>query len=178
LDQLEKSSLTRKSMVRDKKQMDALDDIYLVTEDVRPAGLSLEHQLHPVQSFLILPLFALFKAGVSLDTDSAAQLGGTISVGIILGLFFGKQLGILFCSWLAVRTGKTSLPEGISWSQIWGVSILAGVGFTMSIFITDLAFKSTEFISQAKIAIIVASVLSGIIGFVVLRKTLNVKRET
>jgi NhaA family Na+:H+ antiporter len=176
LAQLEKSSFTKESMVKDKKQMDALDDIYLVTEDIRPAGLSLEHQLHPVQSFLILPLFALFKAGVYLDADSAMQLGGTISLGIIFGLFFGKQLGIIFCSWLAVRSGKTSLPDGISWSQIWGVSILAGVGFTMSIFITDLAFKSADYISQAKLAIIVASLLSGILGFVILRKTLNTKR--
>jgi NhaA family Na+:H+ antiporter len=173
IDELEKSSLTRESMVKDKNQMKALDDIYLVTDDIRPAGLSLEHQLHPVQSFFILPLFALFKAGVLLDAESVAQLSGTISLGIILGLFFGKQLGILFCSWLAVRTGKTSLPEGISWSHIWGVSILAGVGFTMSIFISDLAFNSAELISQAKIAIIVASLLSGIFGFVVLRRVLN-----
>jgi len=162
-------------MVRDKNQMKALDDIYLVTEDIRPAGLSLENQLHPVQSFLILPLFALFKAGVSLDTESMTQIGGTLGIGIIFGLFFGKQVGVLFCSWLAVRSGKTNLPEGITWPQIWGVSILAGVGFTMSIFISDLAFKSAELISQAKIAIIVASLLSGIIGFVVLRRVLNRK---
>jgi NhaA family Na+:H+ antiporter len=177
LDQLERSNLTKESMVKDKNQMEALDDIYLVTEDIRPAGLSLEHQLHPVQSFLILPLFALFKAGVSLDADSMTQIGGTLGLGIIFGLFFGKQLGILLCSWLAVRSGKTSLPQGISWSQIWGVSILAGVGFTMSIFISDLAFKSAELISQAKIAIIVASLLSGIFGFVVLRRVLNRRAE-
>jgi NhaA family Na+:H+ antiporter len=177
IDQLEKSSLTRESMVLDKEQMDALDDIYLVTEDIRPAGLSLEHQLHPVQSFLILPLFALFKAGVSLGGDSIIQLGGTISIGIILGLFFGKQLGILFFSWLAVRVSKTRLPDGISWSQIWGVSILAGVGFTMSIFISDLAFTNPDHINQAKIGIIVASLLSGIIGYVVLRKTLNGRHQ-
>jgi NhaA family Na+:H+ antiporter len=177
LDQLERSNLTKESMVKDKNQMEALDDIYLVTEDIRPAGLSLEHQLHPVQSFLLLPLFALFKAGVSLDADSMTQIGGTLGLGIIFGLFFGKQLGILLCSWLAVRSGKTSLPQGISWSQIWGVSILAGVGFTMSIFISDLAFKSAELISQAKIAIIVASLLSGIFGFVVLRRVLNRRAE-
>jgi NhaA family Na+:H+ antiporter len=175
LDQLERSNITKESMVKDKKQMEALDDIYLVTEDIRPVGLSLEHQLHPVQSFLILPLFALFKAGVSLDAESMSQIGGTISLGIIFGLFFGKQLGILLSSWIAVRSGKTSLPQGISWSQIWGVSILAGVGFTMSIFISDLAFKSAELISQAKIAIIVASLLSGIVGFMILRRALSHK---
>jgi len=177
INQLEKSSLTRESMVKDKNQMKALDDIYFITDDFRPAGLSLEHQLHPVQSFFILPLFALFKAGVSFDTESITQLGGTISLGIILGLFFGKQLGILFFSWLAVRLGKTSLPEGISWSQIWGVSILAGVGFTMSIFISDLAFNSVEFISQAKIAIISASLLSGVAGFLILSRVLGNKYE-
>lgn len=172
INELEKSSLTRESMVKDKSQMEALDEIYLVTEDIRPAGLSLEDHLHPIQSFLILPLFALFKAGVSLDADSAAQLGGGISIGIILGLFIGKQFGILFCSWLTVRSGKTSLPSGISWPQIWGVSILAGVGFTMSIFISDLAFNDAALVSQAKIAIIVASLISGVFGFFVLRKTL------
>jgi NhaA family Na+:H+ antiporter len=176
LDQLERSDLTKESMVKDKTQMEALDDIYLVTEDIRPVGLSLEHQLHPVQSFLILPLFALFKAGVLIDAGSLIQIGDTLGLGIIFGLFFGKQLGILLCSWIAVRSGKTSLPEGISWSQIWGVSILAGVGFTMSIFIADLAFNSAELISQAKIAIILASLISGIVGFVVLRRTLNVRR--
>lgn len=172
LDELERSNLTKESMVKDQNQMQALDDICLVTEDIRPAGLSLENQLHPVQSFLILPLFALFKAGVSLDGESITQLGSTVSFGIIFGLFFGKQLGILLSSWIAVRSGKTSLPKGISWPQIWGVSILAGVGFTMSIFISDLAFKSAELIGQAKIAIIIASLLSGIVGFVVLRKSL------
>ena len=164
-------------MVKDKNQMKALDDIYFITDDFRPAGLSLEHQLHPVQSFFILPLFALFKAGVSFDTESVTQLGGTISLGIILGLFFGKQLGIMFFSWLAVRLGKTTLPEGISWSQIWGVSILAGVGFTMSIFISDLAFNSAVFISQAKIAIISASLLSGVAGFLILSRVLGHKNK-
>lgn len=176
IDQLEKSRLTKDSMVKDKDQMAALDDIYLVAEDIRPAGLSLEHQLHPVQSFLILPLFALFKAGVIFDANILTQIGSIASLGIMFGLFFGKQIGILLFSWLAVRSGKTSLPEGITWPQIWGVSILAGVGFTMSIFISDLAFKSAELITQAKTAIIFASLISGIVGFLVLRRVLGENR--
>ncbi len=173
LDQLVNSKLTKQSMVTDTKQMEALDEMYLVAEDMRPAGLSLEHQLHPVQSFIILPLFALFNAGVEINADSISQLGGSVSLGIFLGLFFGKQIGILFFSWLAVHSGKTHLPEGVRWPHIWGVSILAGVGFTMSIFISDLAFKSVEIIGQAKLAIIVASLIAGITGYIFLHMTLD-----
>ena len=163
-------------MVLDKKQMQALDDMYLAVEDMRPVGLSLEHQLHPVQSFLILPLFALFKAGVPIETDSLSLLREPVSLGIILGLVVGKQIGILLFSWLALHIGKLGLPEGVRWAHIWGVSILAGVGFTMSIFISDLAFSTPEIISQAKLAIIIASLIAGIVGYIVLSKTLDEKR--
>ncbi|MFQ5585177.1 MAG: Na+/H+ antiporter NhaA, partial [Calditrichia bacterium] len=172
LDELEDAGLTRDSMVADPLQMNALDDIYFAVEDMRPAGLSLENQLHPLQSFLILPLFALFKAGVSLDAESASHLTGSLSLGIILGLFVGKQIGVLLFSWIAVRSGQTILPDGVTWGQLWGVSILAGVGFTMSIFISDLAFSSATMINEAKLAILIASLLAGVIGYFVLRKVL------
>lgn len=173
---LNKSKMTKDSMIKDREQMASLDEIYLATENIRPAGLSLENQLHPVQAFMILPLFALFKAGVVISGDSIKLIGSHISLGIIFGLFFGKQIGILLFSWLAVRSGKTSLSDGVTWGQIWGVSVLAGVGFTMSIFISDLAFESLIQIDQAKIAIIMASLISGITGYFIISGSLRLNK--
>ena len=91
------------------------------------------------------------------------QLGGSVSLGIILGLIFGKQIGIFLFSWLAVRSGKTSLPEGVRWSHIWGASILAGVGFTMSIFVANLAFPDQQMLlDSSKVGIITGSLFAGL----------------
>ena len=170
--ELDHPGLTRESMVHDHGQMAALDDLYHAVDDMRPPGLALEHQLHPVQAFLILPLFALFSAGVTLDAESFAGLSSSISLGIILGLVLGKQVGILGACWLALRSGRCDMPRGVGWAQLWGVSCLAGIGFTMSIFICELAFLSESVIAQAKLGILVASLLAGIIGFVVLGRVL------
>jgi len=164
--------LTRESPVTNKAQMKALDDIYLAVEDMRPAGISLEHHLHPVQAFLILPLFALFKAGVRLDGDAVSQLTGPVSIGIILGLVAGKQIGITLASWLAIKSGYAKMPEGVNWQQLWGAACLGGVGFTMAIFIGELAFSSPAMVDDAKVAILVASLASGIFGYLVLNKSL------
>lgn len=172
LAELESADLSRDSMVVDKAQMDALDDMYLAVEDMRPAGISLEHQLHPVQAFLILPLFALFKAGVPLGGDSLGALFSPVGLGVISGLFIGKQIGVTLFSFLAVRIGGGALPSGVSWKQIWGASCLAGVGFTMSIFIGELAFKNPNTLEDAKIAILVASLIAGVAGYIVLGRVL------
>jgi NhaA family Na+:H+ antiporter len=164
--------LTRASPAIEKEQLRALDDMYLAIEDMRPAGISLEHQLHPVQSFVILPLFALFMAGVEINTDALNRLSSPVSLGIIFGLVAGKQIGITGATWLAVRSGHTELPEGVTWGQVWGASCLAGVGFTMAIFIDGLAFASDVLIEQAKVAILLASVSSGIFGYFVLHRVL------
>ncbi|MGD8818300.1 MAG: Na+/H+ antiporter NhaA [Acidobacteriota bacterium] len=172
LEELEKSELTRESPVQRKEQMKALDDMYLAIEDMRPAGIALEHDLHPIQSFLILPLFALFKAGVPLDADAAGMLTGSVSIGIILGLFIGKQIGITAAAWAAIQGGWADMPEGVTWPQLWGAACLGGVGFTMAIFIGELAFTSETLIAEAKLAILVASLASGIFGFLVLQRVL------
>ena len=134
-EELGATELTRASPITDKEQMRALDDMYLAIEDMRPAGISLESQLHPVQSFVILPLFALFMAGVEINADALSRLTSPVSLGIIFGLLAGKQIGVTGAAWLAVRSGYTELPEGVTWWQIWGAACLAGVGFTMAIFI-------------------------------------------
>ena len=172
LAELEEVELTRESPVHEKSQRKALEDLSLAVDDMRPAGITLENQLHPFQSFLILPLFALFKAGVPLRGDAVDALLDPVSLGIIVGLFVGKQLGITLTSWLIVRSGKTSLPDGVTWRQIWGVSCLAGVGFTMSIFISDLAFTDAAYTATAKIGVLAASLLSGVFGMIVLSRVL------
>ena len=170
--ELAESQLTRESMLDDRAQLDALDEIYLATEEMQPAGLKMEHRLHPVQAWVILPLFALFNAGVVLDTEAAGALLKPISVGMLLGLVLGKQVGVFLFSWLAVRAGWAGLPDGVTWAQIYGVSCLAGIGFTMSLFISDLAFSDALLVSEAKIGILAASLIAGVWGVLVLWRVL------
>ena len=172
MEQLESGELTRDSMISNTDQLRALNRIYTAADDMIPAGLRLEKQLHPVQAFMILPLFALFSAGVKFDAETLSDATGTIGWGIVLGLVFGKQIGVTAASWLAIRSGRADMPEGVNWSQLWGVSCLAGVGFTMSIFIAGLAFADETLIAEAKIGILAASLLSGVVGYIVLRRAL------
>jgi NhaA family Na+:H+ antiporter len=130
----------------------------------------LEHAIHPWSAFLILPVFAFANAGVGISFDDlGATLGGPLALGIMVGLFFGKQIGITGAAWLAVRTGIGRLPEGGRWTQIWGGAALAGIGFTMSIFIAALAFPSPEELATAKLAILLGSLASAAAGVVLLR---------
>ena len=102
----------------------------------------LEHQLTPWSTYLILPIFALANAGVALSGDAFANLADPISLGIILGLVVGKPLGISFFSWLAIRLGWAEMPAGVQWPQFISASFLAGIGFTMSLFISGAAFAT------------------------------------
>ncbi|HEU5121763.1 MAG TPA: Na+/H+ antiporter NhaA, partial [Candidatus Saccharimonadales bacterium] len=130
----------------------------------------LERSLIPVTTFIIIPLFALANAGVVLSGDAfAAPESLHIAAGVIAGLLIGKSLGILFGSWVIVKLGITALPEGTNWRHITGVSLLAGIGFTLSIFIAELAFSGTEYIDAAKVAILAASLMSAALGLFVLR---------
>jgi len=124
-----------------------------------------------VVAFLILPLFAFFNAGVVVQITGSA-LTRPVGLGIVLGLVLGKQIGILVFSWLAVKSGRAALPDGVTWPQIYGASCLAGVGFTMSLFITDLAFDAESLITETKIAILAASLVAAVWGAVVLHMRL------
>jgi NhaA family Na+:H+ antiporter len=172
LDELEKAELTQDSMVGDKRQLAALADVNRASGDMLPVGLRLEKYLHPTQAFLILPLFALFNAGVAIDGRILETIRNPISIGVILGLVAGKPLGITLFSWLVTRTGKARLPEGVTWPQLLAVSAVAGVGFTMSLFVSELAFSDHQLVSEAKVGILVASLLAGVCGFVALHRTL------
>jgi len=172
---LKESRMTRHSMVADRRQRQAIEQIYFAAEQMIPAGIRLEEHLHPIQAFLILPLFALFAAGVTVNADTMAAFPDSVSLGILTGLIIGKQVGIFGFSFLVVRTGWTALPTGVNWGQLWGVSLLGGIGFTMSIFISELAFTESSMIANAKIAIFIASLLASIFGYLILHNTLPEK---
>ncbi|MDQ6954751.1 MAG: Na+/H+ antiporter NhaA [Mariprofundaceae bacterium] len=130
----------------------------------------IEHGLHFWVAFFILPLFAFVNAGVNVTEISLNQMAASVPMGIMLGLFIGKQLGVFGFSWLAIKFKISSLPEGSSWRQLYGVSVLTGIGFTMSLFIVSLAFKDGSLFQYTdKLAILLASFLSGIVGYFVLR---------
>ncbi len=143
-----------------------------------PAGI-LEHALHQPVSLIIIPLFALANAGIKIELSSFAQMLITpVALGIIAGLVIGKSVGIFGFSYAAVRMGLAKLPEGSSFKQLFAVSFLGGIGFTMSIFITDLAFEGNElFITQAKAGILVASLIAGIGGFLLLKRFASQQRQ-
>ncbi|MGH7343032.1 MAG: Na+/H+ antiporter NhaA, partial [Candidatus Rokuibacteriota bacterium] len=128
----------------------------------------LEHGLHPWVAFGILPVFALGNSGVSLAGMSLASLLSPLSLGIALGLFVGKQLGASVATWISVRLGWSPLPEGASWLQMYGVCVLTGVGFTMSLFIGTLAFADGGQVSAVRLGVLTGSLLSAVLGYVVL----------
>ncbi len=139
-------------------------------EDLESPSHRLEHILHKPVAFLILPLFALANTGVIIGAGWADELAGTNSLGILMGLVIGKPLGITLFAFLAVAIGLCSLPADLKWKQVMGAGVLGGIGFTMSIFITNLAFVGdANIINASKMAILLASLTAGIIGFVWLR---------
>lgn len=135
---------------------------------------SLEHDLHSLVAFFILPVFAFANAGIDLRGVGLEQLMHNVPVGIALGLFVGKQLGIFGLCWLAIKMGLANLPKGMSWSSLYGTAALCGIGFTMSLFVGSLAFEETgvNLLFDERLGIIVGSVLSGVAGYLILRASL------
>lgn len=131
----------------------------------------LEHLLHKPVNYLIMPIFALANTGVILESHAIDGFGSPLSIGILLGLLVGKPLGIVIFSWILVITRISILPEDADWRHICGIGFLAGIGFTMSIFISLLSFQQAEYQTIAKISILIASGVSGLAGFMILRRT-------
>ena len=134
----------------------------------------MEHDLHSVVAFWILPIFAFANAGITLTGVGMEQLLHDVPVGIALGLFIGKQLGVFGFCWLAIKLSLTRLPSGISWGSLYGTAALCGIGFTMSLFIGSLAFEETDInlIFDERLGIIIGSLASGLIGYLILDKSL------
>ena len=138
----------------------------------------IEHNLHFWVAFFILPLFAFVNAGVNINNISLAQMSGSVPLGIMLGLFFGKQLGVFGFSWIAIKLKLAELPEGSNWTQLYGVSVLTGIGFTMSLFIVSLAFEDDSIFQYTdKLAILAGSFLSAIVGYLILKTGKSTKSE-
>ncbi len=163
------------NVLTNSERLDIVDQIENNCEKILTPLQRFEHGLHPWVSFLIMPLFAFANAGVSIGEGLTSALINPIGIGIILGLFVGKQIGIFAFSYLAVKLKFASEPEGVSWKKIYAAAILAGIGFTMSLFIANLAFASPELLDVAKVGILSGSLISGIVGFLILKSALNKK---
>ena len=129
----------------------------------------MEHGLHPWVAFLILPVFAFANAGVSFTGIGIDDLLQPLTLGIAVGLFLGKQIGVFLATWIGVKSGIARLPENVSWKHVYGVACLTGVGFTMSLFIGSLAFTTADVMNAVRLGVVLGSVLSGIIGYVLLK---------
>jgi NhaA family Na+:H+ antiporter len=167
-EELRSSDLTRDSMIHDRSQLDAISNLRRAAQDMQPAGLLFEERLHPFVVFFILPLFAFFNAGVRIEGGIAQTLAQPVALGVIIGLVLGKQIGITLFTWIAVKSGRAALPDGVDWGDLYGAACLGGVGFTMSLFIAELAFETPALGAEAKIGILSASLIAALWGVSVL----------
>ena len=131
----------------------------------------MEHGLHPWVAFLILPVFAFANAGVNFTGIGIDDLLQPLTLGIAVGLFLGKQIGVFLATWIGVKSGIARLPENVSWKHVYGVACLTGVGFTMSLFIGSLAFTTADVMNAVRLGVVLGSVLSGIIGYLLLKSS-------
>ncbi len=155
-------------MLTDDAQQRAVLALEELCEQAQAPLQKLEHQLQGWVTWLIMPLFALANAGVSLGS---VQLSGELLpmlLGVALGLLVGKPLGLLGAAWLAVRAGVAALPQGVSWRAMAGAGVLAGIGFTMSIFVATLAFSDPAALATVKVAVLASSLVAGVLGTLLL----------
>jgi NhaA family Na+:H+ antiporter len=153
------------SILLNNEHMHAVHALELACHDVETPLQRMMHVLHPWVAFMILPLFAMSNTGLTFHEIIFSEIAtNAVSLGIIFGLVFGKPLGITLFSFIAVKTKAAHLPKDIRWSHILGSAMLGGIGFTMSLFISDLSFSTSQILNLAKMAILTASVLSAVIG--------------
>ncbi len=161
----------------------SVEELESLCEQVQPPLIRMEHALHGIVAFGIMPLFALANAGVTLDgTALANALSSPVTLGAALGLVLGKPIGITLFSWLGVKSGLGALPRGVSWSALAGVGVLAGIGFTMALFVAGLAFStsaaqaasvSSALLDASKIGVFAGSTMAGVAGWLLLHRTLR-----
>lgn len=157
------------NVLTNEKRLALLQKIESNCEKIQTPLQRFEHLLHPWVAFFIMPVFALANAGVTVGSRFFESITHPISIGIILGLFIGKQVGIFIFSFIAIKLGLASKPEGVSFVKMYGAGILAGIGFTMSLFIANLAFSSEELLNIAKVGVLSASLVSGMAGYVIVK---------
>lgn len=169
IDSLEREERAHPGVFLNQTQQHLLVELEQAIERSTAPLQRLEHALVPVVAFLVMPLFALANAGVTLGADLGASLGDPVFLGVLLGLVVGKQVGIFGAAWLAVKLGLAELPAGVRWRQLWGVAVLGGIGFTMSLFIGGLAFSGSPLEDVAKLGTLSGSLISGLAGWALLR---------
>lgn len=165
-------TITRKSHIKSAKAMKVL------FESAIPPLYRFERMLHPWVTFVILPLFALANAGIDFSKlNFSSLLTSKLSLGILLGIIFGKQIGVTLFSWLAVKLRLCILPKETSFFQIYAVSILSAIGFTMSLYISNLSFSNTEFLPVAKASILLSTIISAVLGYLLLFINSEIRKE-
>jgi len=153
------------------EQLHVLEKIRTVARQALTPLQRLEHRMHPFVAYFVMPVFALANAGVTFPSGVFSQLASPVTLGVIFGLLVGKVAGIMGMCWIMLRLRLAAFPEHCGWRHLLGAALLASVGFTMSLFITELAFKGqAEFILQAKMGILIASVIGGTAGYLLLRR--------
>ncbi len=162
---------TRIKRLKTPQQQHVLEQVRIYSKAALTPLQRLEHSMHSLVSFFVMPVFALANAGVTFSGDFWANITSNVSVGIICGLVIGKFIGVVGFTKLMVKLKIASLPSDLTWKHIYGVAFLAGIGFTMSLFITELAFKTNaaEFILEAKMGVFAASTIGGLIGYFLLK---------
>lgn len=170
LEIFEGASEFRSSRLTNPAQEEAIHDLEQHVEHVLAPLTRFEHGLHPWVTYAILPLFALANAGVRVVGGEAEIWAGALTLGVILGLVIGKQVGITAFAWLAVRLRLAQLPQDVDWRELWATAWLGGIGFTMSLFIANLAFTDPALLASSKLAILSASVLSALGGWWILTR--------
>lgn len=151
------------------EQLHILEEIRGYSKKALTPLQRLEHRMHPLVAFIIMPIFALCNAGVEINSSIFDNGMSRVTLGIIFGLIFGKLIGIIGCTWLFTKLKWASLPDGLNFKHIIGVGFLASIGFTMSLFITELAFTDVQLITEAKFGVLIASFFASIIGFMVMK---------
>ena len=155
------------------EQLLILEDAKKYTHEIIPPLQRLEHAMSPFVNFLVIPIFALANAGISLDIDVEELFSTNIALGVGLGLLVGKVIGVVGFTMLMVKLKIAPFPEGMNVKNLFGLGLLASIGFTMSLFVTSLAFNNEVYMVQAKVGIFVASIIGGILGYLLLKKTLK-----
>jgi len=170
LDEFRKQGKPGESVLTNKDQRSAIQAIEVAAEHAQTPLQRLEHILHPWVGYFIMPVFALANAGVALKGDILSVFTQPVTLGIMAGLILGKQAGIFFASYLAIKLKWADLPAGMTWLRLYGLAWLAGIGFTMSLFIAGLAFKESDLLASAKTGILFASLIAGLVGAFILSR--------
>jgi len=171
LEEFRKYGQTGASVLTSADQRAAIQAIEVAAEHAQTPLQRLEHILHPWVVYFIMPVFAFANAGIAIKSDFLSAFAQPVTLGVMAGLIFGKQLGIFSASFIAVKLGWSDLPSGMTWTRLYGLAWLAGIGFTMSLFIASLAFGTSDLLTMSKAGILVASLISGTVGAVILSRT-------